>query len=138
MAYDNCYIFIRGYIGADVKTLGTDKNNKNFIRFSVAVNNNKGASTWYQVTVYNDLARALINKQRVIKGYEAVVKGIPVFSTYKDKNGIAKPSFGIFADWISIQEKLLEKGKHFDDLEKAKQIDDQVSDEDINEIEAPF
>lgn len=138
MAYDNCIIHIKGYIGADVKTLGTDKNGKPFIRFSVAVANNKGQSTWYQVTVYGDLAKGLIKKERIKKGHEAVIKGVPVFSSYRDKNGMQKPSFGIFADWVSIQEKVLEKGQHFDDLDKANKIDQEVSDKDIEEIEAPF
>lgn len=137
MAYDNAVIHLRGYIGADVKTLGTDKNGKSFIRFSIACANNKGASTWYQITVYGDLAKALVKKERVKKGHEAIVKGVPVFSTYRDKSGVAKPSFGVFADWISIQEKILEKGQHLDDLEKAKEID-KIPDEDIEEIEAPF
>jgi single-stranded DNA-binding protein len=139
MAFQTALIFITGYIGQDVTELKKDSKGQTFCRLSVGVVNSKSYSTWYQVMVYGDLAKNLVEKERIKKGLECMVKGIPSFSSYVDKkSGQTKANFGIFADWIFIQDRVITKEQQ-KDLEKANQIDAAIPDAEVEGLEdAPF
>lgn len=141
MAFDTAVIYVRGYIGQDVKDLRKDKKGKEYCSFSVCVTTGKNMLTWYQCKVYGDIGINLVKKGRILKGKEAMIKGIPSLSTWK-QNGNTRVSFNIFCDWVCIQDKVLEKVEHQRDLDLANDIDEDIPDEVVQDLNsedvAPF
>jgi hypothetical protein len=139
MSFDNYGTWIEGYIGHDESELKTDKKGKQYVRFSVCVTTNKNASLWFQVSVYGEKAKYLVEKERIKKGLDCYARGKMTVSTYFDKKTNSwKPSVAIFADSVFIQQRLITK-KQEKDLEAANKIDEEISDEVVEDLEAaPF
>lgn len=132
--FRNSSLTIRGYIGATVESYATDKNGKPFLKFSICETRkikNRTQSHWFQVTVFGDLAMALIKKGRITKGYEVAVSGTPSAIQYTDKSGSKKISHDLIADWVVSNERLIISQKGMDAAEAARDIDDSIDDESV-------
>lgn len=142
MAYRNSVITINGFIGKTIDKIEYGKNNKPRVRFSVGVSNQKfdGGTVvqWYQVLVFGDRALGLIKEKRIQRGWQAVIHGLHSYSPYRDKNGYTKFSNSIFADWEVINTAVLSSKRALDDIDKVREIDEQITEEDIADLEAPF
>ena len=120
-------IDIFGYVGNDPKTPSND--HPNFVTFSVSVNTKRkdkeDITTWYECQTSNENLSKII-RDRIKKGKQVRVRGIPRFEAYQDKNGNitanCKISIVLVED-LSQNNKEENGNKHFKNIEKEINYD---------------
>lgn len=85
---------------------------------------------WVQITVFGEIAKALVEQKRLIKGYEAICFGVPVFSTYNNKF-----QQDLLADGVVTMPRLLLSKQAVNDADEAREIDNSITDESIEGLD---
>lgn len=134
-------IFANGYIGKTITEVSFTKSGLPFVKFSVgeSIKGDKGKKDvrWHQCIVFGDFAVGLVEKQRLIRGWECIFIGYQTGGTFKTKDGKTIPSNDIKVTSFVSNEKVMSKKEHLQDLDKANEIDEQIADEELNDI-VPF
>lgn len=134
-------IEVDGLIGYTVDDFKYNKNKMPYVKFSIActmqLGERKATTQWYDVMVYGPRAIALIKEKRITKGWHCLVSGPHVQASYKTRDNITKFSSTIMADKIVTNTIVFNSDKALSDLEKVRDIEHAISDEDIEDL-TPF
>lgn len=134
MAIVNSCQWIHGFIGQTIDSFQTGKNSKPYVKFSISETRTfKDEKTveWFQITVFGPLAEALVRQKRIVKGYQCLAVGVQKTSRWKDKNGNEKVSVETIATIVVSNEKLLFSRAALDGAAEARQIDQEIGDDDV-------
>ncbi|RMG82957.1 MAG: single-stranded DNA-binding protein [Chloroflexi bacterium] len=99
MAYYVKTIFI-GYLGKDAELSVTSSDNE-FVKFSVAVNDRNGKTTWYNCMMrQSKYAKSVM--PYLVKGKQVLVEGSLSASAYVDKSGEPRVSLTVWVDSVTL------------------------------------
>lgn len=138
MSITNKFSIVKGYIGSDITEV-TPTRKTCMVKISVASTelgiSGKPVTDWFQCIVFGDLARALVEQKRIIKGNDIMVIGNP-----QNRKVILKDGKSIMSTDIRVLElvtgpKIFTSSKAKDDLEKAKAIDENITEEQVGYLD---